>query len=109
MPSTSFGISNRSIEEKDLIGEYGELYYKSSLHLKQRHTNSFILKMCSSNRWQFTKKVKLFDWARQERDFSRHSYLSFAPAEEVKNEMKYFKQQNINTRLAEIKTEFRVY
>ena len=30
----------------------------------------------------------------------------FAPAEEVKNETKYFKQQNINTPLAEIKTEF---
>ena len=30
----------------------------------------------------------------------------FAPADEVKNETKYFKQQNIYTRLAEIKTEF---
>ena len=76
MPSTSFGISNRSLEEKDLIGEYGELYYESPLNLKQRHTNSFILKKCSSNRWQFTKKVKLFDWARQERDFRWNSYLS---------------------------------
>ena len=39
-PIASFGISNRSIEEKDLIGEYGELYYESPLNLKQRHTNS---------------------------------------------------------------------
>ena len=61
--------------------------------------------MC--NRWQFTKKVKLFDWERPERDFRWNSYLSFAPAEEVKNKTKYFKQQNINTRLAEIKTELR--
>ena len=82
------GISNRSIDEKDLIGEYGELYYESPLNLKQRHTDSFILKMCSSNRWQFTKKVKLFDWARRERYFRWNSYLTFSPAEEVKNETK---------------------
>ena len=78
MPSSLFGRSNRSIEEKALIGGFGELYYKSPLILKQRNTNSFILKMCSSNRWQFTKKQKLIDWERRETDLRWNSYLSFA-------------------------------
>ena len=51
MLPTSFGRLNRSIEENYFIGKYGELYYESALNLKQRHTNSFILKMVSK-RWQ---------------------------------------------------------
>lgn len=63
--------------------------------------------MCSSNRWRFNSKKDLLDWARKERDIRWNSFLSFAPASELKEETKHYKLQNINFRLDLLKTDFR--
>lgn len=99
MQSSSFGQSRLDVSEDSLKKEYFDLWYTNPQNFKQRSSNSFILNMCASARWQFASKRKLIDWARKERDFRWNIMLAFANEEEVATESLYFKDQCIRSQI----------
>ena len=52
LPSPVFGHSVQDFSEDNLRKTYSEIYYISPMNLKQKQTNSFILKMCSAAEWR---------------------------------------------------------
>ena len=106
MPSPVFGHKVKDVSKEELIREYEELYYKVPQNYKQHECNSFVLKMLKAAEWRFSTKRSLMDWGRKERDLRWNTILSFSSLNDVSGETKYFQQQCINFKLAEVMKKF---
>jgi hypothetical protein len=69
--------------------------------------NGFVLKMCSGANWHFTTKKNLYSWARAERDAQWNAMLTFADAEDLVEELKYFKDQCLAVWLTDLNKTYK--
>ena len=60
--------------------------------------------MCASNRWRFSSKSAMIPWVREEREMRLCAYITFCAAEEMKDETRYYKEQNLNWKINELKS-----
>jgi hypothetical protein len=106
MPTTSFGHKWHDIPQSSLVKEYSDVWYEEPQNFKQRASNSFILKMCSAAHWRFSTKKSLYSWARMERDARWNALLTLAEPEELTEDTRYFKDQCITIRLADLDSSY---
>ena len=83
------------------------MWYDEPQNYKQRMNNGFVLKMCSGANWHFTTKKNLYSWARAERDAQWNAMLTFADAEDLVEESKYFKDQCLAVRLTDLNKTYK--
>jgi hypothetical protein len=107
MPTSAFGMREIDQSEDMLRRTYKDLYYVTPQNLKHQLSNSFILKMCSSARWQFNTVKELYTWARQERSLRTAMLICFTPGDELAKESTHFKHQSILYQLDELKSNYK--
>ena len=107
LPSHVFGKKELDQSEELLQKKYKELYYVNPQNIKQKMSNSFILKMCASAQWRFEHMKDLNSWAREERSMRTAFMLSLSPTELIAKESIHIKKQNIPFRLEEITTSYK--